>query len=259
MASKPTPAQGSVPARKARIEAARKSAGSDGANTIVVATVVVIVAIIAVVGGVIWSSRGEEPAAGGGALPTGVTAMGSGYRAFPEVTAQPGAPTVDLYEDFQCPACAQFEAVVGPTIMGLATEGKITLVFHVKNFLDDNLGNDSSTRAGTATFCAADAGKFREYHDQVYAGQPAREGEGFTDERLTEFARAAGLSGQALTTWESCLSSGRYDAYVDSVEKASFEDGVRGTPTVRINGKDQELSAIWSPEGFTAAVEAAAK
>lgn len=244
--------------RQAKIAAARQDAGG-GANKVVVAAVVVIVAIVAVVGGVVWSQRpGDAGGPGGGtALPKGVSAMGAGYRAFADVTPKEGAPTVDVYEDFQCPACARFEELTGSTMTGLAKEGRIVLVYHVKNFLDDNLRNDSSTRAGTAAFCAADAGRFQEFHDQVFPGQPAREGDGFTDDQLTGFAEKAGITGAALETWESCVDAGTYDAYVDSVERQSFEDGVRGTPTVRIDGAEQELGAIASPEGFTAAVEAA--
>lgn len=244
--------------RRARIEAARKDGGG-GADKVVVAAVVVVVAIVAVVGGVVWSSRSSDTGSGGTALPKGVTAMGAGYRAFADVTPRPGAPTVDVYEDFQCPACAQFEELTGSTITSLAQEGRIVLVYHVKNFLDDNLRNDSSTRAGNAAFCAADAGRFQEFHDRVFPGQPEQEGTGFTDADLAGFAQAAGITGDALSTWEACLDSGRYDAYVDSVERKSFEDGVRGTPTVRFDGVDQELGAIASPEGFTAAVEAATK
>ena len=244
--------------RQAKIRAAGSGTGS-GANKVVVGAVVLVVAIVAVVGGVIWSQRSGDGSSGGTALPKGVTAMGEGYRAFADVTPKPGAPTVDLYEDFQCPACKQFEELTGSTVTSLAKEGRIVLTYHVKNFLDDNLRNDSSTRAANAAFCAADAGRFQEFHDLVFPGQPDREGAGFTDAELLGFAQAAGLSGSAMTTWQGCVDDGRYDAYVDSVEQKSFTDGVRGTPTVRIDGKDQELGAIASPEGFTAAVEAAAK
>lgn len=242
--------------RRAKIDAARTDAGG-GANRIVVAAVVVVVAIVAVVGGVTWTQRSGEPAAGGTALPAGVTAMGQGFRAYADVTPKEGAPTVDVYEDFQCPACKQFEALTGSTIATLAKEGRIVLTYHVKNFLDDNLRNDSSTRAGNAAFCAADAGRFQEFHDRVFPGQPTEEGAGFTDAQLSGFAQAAGITGDAFATFQDCVEAGRYDAYVASVEEKSFEDGVRGTPTVRIDGKDQDLASIASPEGFTAAVEAA--
>jgi protein-disulfide isomerase len=247
-------------ARQAKIEAARSSGGG-GANKVVVAAVVVIVAIIAVVGGVIWAERSstEEVTGGGNALPTGVSALGQGYPAFQDVTPAENAPVVDLYEDFQCPACAQFEAVVGDTFTGMAREGRIKLVYHVKNFLDDNLGNDSSTRAGNAAFCASDAGKFQEFHDQVFPNQPAREGDGFTDEQLKGFAETAGVTGEALTTWQACFDAGTYVDYVNSVEQQSFEDGVRGTPTVKIDGEEVELGSIRTPELLTQAIENASQ
>jgi protein-disulfide isomerase len=243
-------------ARQAKIQAAQKSQGG-GANKIVVATVVVIVAIIAVVAGVIWaqSSQQDDITGGGNALPPGVSALGEGFPAFTDVTPAAGAPTVDVFLDYQCPACASFEGALGPTMTGLAQEGKMKLVYHVKNFLDDNLKNDSSTLAGNAAFCAADAGKFEEYHEQVFPNQPAREGDGFTDAQLKGLAENVGITGEALTTWQSCLDAGKYSDYVNSVEAQSFEDGVRGTPTVRINGEIVDLGSIGSPELFTQAVE----
>jgi protein-disulfide isomerase len=255
--AKKSSAQAST-ARQAKIQAAQKQQGG-GANKIVVATVVVVVAIIAVVAGVIWveQSKQDEATGGGNALPPGVSELGAGYPAFADVTPVEGAPTLDVYEDFQCPACASFEAALGSTIEDLASSGKVELVYHVKNFLDDNLRNDSSTRAGNAAFCAADAGAFQEYHDQLYAQQPANEGDGFSDETLTSIATSVGISGDALSTWETCLKAGRYDDYVNSVEEASFADGVRGTPTVRINGEDIELAAIQTPELLIQAVEVA--
>jgi protein-disulfide isomerase len=247
-------------ARQAKIQAAQSSQGS-GANKIVVATVVVVVAIIAVVAGVIWTQESQKDAitGGGNALPTGVSALGKGYPAFQDVTAASGAPVVDLYEDFQCPACAAFEAALGTTITDAAQQGKIRLVYHVKNFLDDNLKNDSSTRAANAAFCASDAGKFQEFHNLVYANQPANEGDGFTDEQLKGFAESAGVSGAAMTTWQACYDADKYVDYVNSVESTSFEDGVRGTPTVRIDGQDVELKSIATPELLNQAIQNATK
>lgn len=258
-ASKNSP-KNAANARQAKIEAAQKSSSGGGANKIVVATVVAVVAIIATVSGVIWSQVSKENAVtgGGNALPTGVSELGQGFPAFQEVTPAANAPVVDVYFDYQCPACASFEAVVGGTFTSLAEEGKITLVYHVKNFLDDNLRNDSSTRAGNAAFCASDDGKFQEFHDQVFPNQPT-EGQGFTDAQLKTLAESAGVTGGALTTWESCLAAGKYTDYVNSVEEQSFKDGVRGTPTVKINGTEIELGAIASPELLTAAIEAASK
>ncbi len=251
MPKKPPP---HVSERQAKIQAVSKQS-SGGANKIVVAAVVVVVAIIAVVGGVIWQQSRVKASTSSAAPPTtpGSTStikMGEGFTVvFPGVQLVDGAPTLDIFEDFQCPACGQFEGAFKPTIEELAKAGKVKLVYHIKNFLDDNLRNDSSTRAGVGAFCAAEAGKFLEYHDQLYAHQPAQEGQGWTDAELTSFAEQAGLSGTELTTWKSCFAEQKYASYIVSVEKASFADGVKGTPTIRINGKQIELSQLVSDDG----------
>ena len=258
MAKNPSKAPAS--SRQAKIQAAQKQGGG-GANKIVVATVVVIVAIIAVVAGVIWmeQSKTNDVTGGGNALPPGVSKLGAGYPAFQDVTPASNAPTVDLYEDFQCPACAAFEQALGSTFQDQAKAGKIKLVYHVKNFLDDNLRNDSSTRAGNAAFCAADDGKFEAFHNVIYPNQPANEGDGYTDAQLKSFAEQAGVTGPALETWQTCYDAGKYVDYVNSVEKQSYSDGVKGTPTVRIDGKDVELKSIQTPELLLQAIQNATK
>jgi protein-disulfide isomerase len=240
--------------RQAKIQAAQKSQGS-GANRIVVATVVVVVAIIAVVGGVVWSQNQKEAATGTStAVPAGAS-MGQGYPAFASVTAAAGAPTVDLYEDFQCPICAQFEAALGSTMQGLAQDGKLKLNYHVLNFLDDKTGAKNSTPAANGAFCAAADGKFQEFHNAVFASQVA-EGKDVIDADLGAWAATAGLTGDALTTWQKCVADETYTKYVTSVNEAAFKiPSFQGTPTVMINGKVVELNTISSPELLTQAIQ----
>ena len=67
-------------------------------------------------------------------------------------TAKAGAPTLDIYEDFQCPACGQVEQALGSTIKKMADAGEVKVIYHMQNFLDANLNNDSSTRAGISSW-----------------------------------------------------------------------------------------------------------
>lgn len=257
MATKSAPTPPS--ARQAKIHAAQKSQ-SGGANKIVIATVVVVVAIIAVVGGVVWSQSQKDAATGTSTATPAGTAMGEGYAAFAS-TATPaaGAPTVDLYEDFQCPICAQFEAALGSTLQGLAGEGKIVLKYHVLNFLDDKTGAANSTPAANGAFCAAADGKFPEFHNAVFAAQ-ADEGTDVTQDQLGAWAATAGITGDALTTWQKCVADGTYTKYVTSVNTAAFEiPGFQGTPTLRINGETADLTKMGTPELLTQAIENATK
>ncbi len=241
-------------ARQAKIQAASGSQGG-GANKIVVATVVAVVAIIAVVGGVIWSQSQKEAATGTStAVPAGA-AMGKGYPAFTTATVAAGAPTVDLYEDFQCPICAQFESALGPTFQDLAAQGKLKLNYHVLNFLDDKTGAKNSTPAANGAFCAASLGKFQEFHNAVFTSQVA-EGQDVTDAELGAWATTAGISGDSLATWKKCVADGTYTKYVTSVNEAAFKiPNFQGTPTVEINGKTVDLNTLKTPELLTQAIQ----
>jgi protein-disulfide isomerase len=256
MANKPT--KPSASDRQAKIQAAQKSQGS-GVNRIVVATVVVVVAIIAVVGGVVWSQSQKESATGTStAVPAGAS-MGKGYPAFAGVTAAAGAPTVDLYEDFQCPICGQFESALGPTFQSLAQEGKLKLNYHVLNFLDDSTGAKNSTPAANGAFCAAADGKFQEFHNAAFANQVA-EGTDVTAADIAGWAGTAGITGDALTTLQKCVADDTYTKYVTSVNDAAFAlPKFGGTPTVIIDGKMIELNSIKTPELLTQVIANASK
>ncbi len=241
-------------ARQAKIQAASGSSGG-GANKIVVATVVAVVAIIAIVGGVIWSQSQKQAATGTStAVPAGA-AMGKGYPAFATASPAAGVPTVDLYEDFQCPICAQFEAALGSTFQDLAAQGKLKLNYHVLNFLDDKTGAKNSTPAANGAFCAAGQGKFQEFHNAVFASQVA-EGQDVTDAELGAWATTAGITGDSLATWKKCVADDTYTKYVTSVNEAAFKiPNFQGTPTVEINGKTVDLNTIKSPELLTQAIQ----
>ena len=192
-------------ARQAKIQAAQKSQGC-GANRIVVATVVVVVAIIAVVGGVIWSQNQKEAATGtvdgrarrrgdGPGLPRVRERHGGGGRAHgrplrglpvPDLRPVRGRPRLDLPGP-------------GP---GRASSSSTTTC---SNFLDDKTGAKNSTPAANGAFCAADDGKFQEFHNAVFASQVA-EGEDVTDAQLGAWAATAGITGDALTTWQKCVA-----------------------------------------------------
>ena len=66
-----------------------------------------------------------------------------------------GVPVVDIYEDFQCPVCAQFTQLNGPYIESLIAEKKATVVYHTLSFL-----GPESVNAANAAACSADEGKF---------------------------------------------------------------------------------------------------
>lgn len=230
-----------------------------GPNPVVIGAVIAAVLIVGVVVAIlIGTSSNSGTGASGNAVPVGVVGGTGGGILVDAVALKSGVPTVDVYADFQCPVCGQFEKAFGPTLTEMAKAGEVNYVVHMMSFLDANLNNDSSARATNAAACAADAGKFAEYHSAVFAAQPAREGDGYTDAQLTEFAATAGITGPAVTTWQKCTNDGQHTEYVTDVADTSGRAGVNSTPTVKLDGKDI-TKTLSTPDALVAAVKAATK
>ncbi|TAK71145.1 MAG: hypothetical protein EPO13_01235 [Actinomycetota bacterium] len=223
-----------------------------------------IVVVLAVLAGIVFlfvRSRANAPAPvptdssaplPAGVMPaTGAQPYGWTYR------WTPGAPVLQLWEDFQCPVCGQLERQNGAAIEALADAGKVTLVYRPATFLDLNLRNGSSNRAVAAWGCAIDAGRGIEYHNAVFAAQPAREGDGFTDQQLVAFGTTAGITGAARDTFDRCVAAGTYRSWPAN-SQAQFEyDGIAGTPTAVLNGTELPRQTLFDMTALTAAVAAA--
>ena len=171
------------------------------------------------------------------AIPTGVYgADGVAPWGVPVGTAPESAPLLELWEDFQCPACGSLEELNGAGIQSLALDGSVRLIYRPTAFLDNNLGNTSSAAAINAWGCAIDAGKTLEYHDLIYANQPTVEGEGWTREQFIGFAEESGITGVPLEQFNDCLTSNRYLGWAANSTQAFYDGNVEGTPRGYLNG-----------------------
>jgi len=227
-------------------------------NPIIIGAVVAAVLIVAVVVAVILGggTSGGATGSSGPAQPVGAVPGDLGGILAVTAPVKGNVPTLDLYEDFQCPVCGRFEKAMGPTMASMAKARQVKLVVHTLSFLDDNLKNDSSKRSANAVACAADAGSFLPYHAAVFAAQPVKEGDGYSDAQLTGFAGAVGITGNALTTWQKCTSSGQHSQYVADTQTAAEKAGVNSTPTLMLNGKDI-TATLSTPDALVAQVSAA--
>jgi protein-disulfide isomerase len=244
--------------RQAKIDAAAK-ANKPGPNKILIATIVALVAIIAVVAGVIVADQSTraDSASAGDSVPADADGMGAGFVANSDVTLEPGAPTLDVYEDFRCPACHRAYAVFHPTVSDLAEQGRLRLVYHFKTVIDSQSRTDESLRAGAAAMCAADGGRFNEFHEAVMDGIVGSGGQqpAWTPEFFTSTAEQVGISGTELETFEQCVADGTYEGYIRSVDEQSARDGVNATPTYKLDGEVVDFNTVNTPELFAQAVE----
>ena len=200
----------------------------------------VLVVVGAIFGGV-YVSRSNTSAANApdanAALPVGVDKDTFGV---PYGSAGADKPQLQLWEDFQCPGCARLEKDNGTGITALADTGAMRLLWRPTTFLDAKLNNDASLRATAAWGCAIDAGKAKQYHSLVFANQPAQEGAGYTDALLLDLGKQAGISGAALTTFNSCVAARTYNKWTQNSYEMFNSEAVPGTPAGYLIYKDQK-------------------
>ena len=148
----------------------------------------------------------------------------------------PNAPaTIDVFEDFQCPACQRFTQNTEPLIIqNLVATGRARYVFHNYPFLDDGSVNKESEQAANAAMCANEQEKFWEMHSILYANMGAENMGGFSNRRLQAMGESLGLD---MDAFNSCLDANKYEAEIQSDIDLAQQWGVSGTPTVFVNGQ----------------------
>jgi protein-disulfide isomerase len=206
----------------------------------------IAVALLVVAGFAGWyayqSQRPDRPAT---AAPPPAGADASGVR------VGSGPVVVDVYLDFMCPHCREFEDEAADTLGRLVTDGKATVVYHPLAFLDSASSTDYSTRSAAAAGCAADSGRFVDYVAALYAQQPAEGTAGLSQAQLINLGAVAGVNDDAFA---QCVRDDRYAAWVDGVTEQAVRRGITGTPTVLVDGKPVTAD----PQAITDAVANAA-
>ncbi|NUS01787.1 MAG: thioredoxin domain-containing protein [Nonomuraea sp.] len=210
---------------------------------------------VAAVGAGMWSaagtSRSEEP--GAGLAPISVQPDGSVVMAQNGVTA----PVVDIYEDFQCPACKEAERVSGQTFKNLAFEGKAKVVFHPITIFSQEPTKSNSVRAASAARCVADGEQWMALHDLLFDNQPPESEKGFTPDQLKQWGKQAGVNAAG---FDECVTSGKNDgAHLAYSQKVRDEQKLSHTPTVKLNGTEMDNAVLFSPAELREEVTRAAR
>lgn len=153
----------------------------------------------------------------------------------------PKAPvTIVTFSDFECPFCSR----VIPTVHRIEQEyaGKVRIVFRQYPLPM----HPNAPKAGEASLCAHDQGKFWEMHDKLFAQQDR-----LSVPDLKELAKSLGLD---TAKFDACLDSGEKGAIVKKDMKEGQAAGVNGTPAFFINGR--LLSGAQPYEAFKEIIDA---
>ena len=122
--------------------------------------VIIMVSFIVIVGVVfsIISNRSNSTAQ----VPAAVSeAEGYGIVLNPSAT-----PKIDVYIDYQCPACRAFEIINGGYLNEVIAQNKAKVVYHPMTFI-----GPESILAANAAACAADESKFVDMNLALFQNQ----------------------------------------------------------------------------------------
>jgi protein-disulfide isomerase len=185
-----------------------------------------------------------------GAIATETPGLKPGEDPVPNVRDEAsGVLDIQMYVDYLCPICGQFEATNGEYISSLLENGGTTVEIHPIAILDRlSQGTKYSTRAVNAAACVADMSpnQFYDFHNQLFANQPAENTTGLTDEEIIALTVAAKVDNADKIA--SCIKDQSFKAWATAATARALNgpipnsnvDKVTGTPTVIVNGLKYE-------------------
>ncbi|WP_086826443.1 thioredoxin domain-containing protein [Allokutzneria sp. NRRL B-24872] len=229
--------------KQASAVAAARGTSSDR-NKVIIGVVFVVLLAVGVIGGVLLTNQAA------GAIPV-VDAKSDYPVQRQEGTVVAGKDTakttIDVYADFLCPACGQFEKLYGENINEKVSAGQLKVRYHLLPFLNSMSSPEGySADAANAALCSADSGKFPTYFASLFGKQPAERAKGYDDNRLIELGTAVGAG----PDFEQCVRTKRHVPLGEAELKAFTDNqalvgsqGTHGTPTVAQNGKRVDIAS----------------
>jgi protein-disulfide isomerase len=207
-------------------------------NWMVVGVVVVAVALI---GGVMYFISANKDTTGQAVSSSGTPSnLTSTYGV--EIGQSSAPHTIKVYEDFQCPICKEFEQAVGSKLRAAIADGKVKVDYRMVSFLDTHSANAYSSRAlnaAMAVLSTAGPDAFLKFHEIAYANQPQEGTAGPDNATLVDWAVQAGAKESEV---KPLIDGNVYHQWTVNATDAMSKDGVTGTPTVFIDGKNQGIN-----------------
>lgn len=154
-----------------------------------------------------------------------------------------GKTQVEIFADFQCPACIVSNESIMPIFEEYAASGKLTITYRQFPLtMHKNAKWDA-----IAALCSAEQGGYMDYKKWLYAMEKSKSGKSVTDAERVSLAKTLGLDE---VKFSKCLTSKVYEKQVESDIALGDAKWVSGTPTIYLDGIKIDMSLFKSIEGF---------
>lgn len=145
----------------------------------------------------------------------------------PTIPAANAPITIVEFGDYLCTFCHRFhEETKDQLIANYVDTGKARFIF--RDFPINDHFDGGSSLAAQASYCAADQGRFWEFHDGVYGNWGGEQAGWITRESMAEYAYNTGV--QDIDKFEECLDSNKYAGMVRDNYNLAQNIGLDGTP-----------------------------
>ncbi len=140
--------------------------------------------------------------------------------------------TIEVWEDFQCPACGVFTRLTEPRLLEeYVATGKVRLVYRDMAFLGQE-SIDAAVAARAAQQLLGGDGFWR-FHDLLFHNQDGENEGAFDRTVLADMAVSLGIDRDAFL---AALDDPALIAAVQTETRDGAQAGVTSTPTLQING-----------------------
>jgi len=141
--------------------------------------------------------------------------------------------TIEIFSDFQCPACKLFITTELPSLLSDYVRPGLVKIESKDIDVIDRGGSTESIELATAAACAADQGKYWPFHDLVFWNQ-GRENKG--DHNAAFIENIAATAGLDMTAFKTCDARQDLRQAIGKATDDAAAAGIAATPTLRING-----------------------
>jgi protein-disulfide isomerase len=182
-------------------------------------------------------------------------------------TSNSGAPVLDVYADYMCPICQQFESANFDNIDAARMAGDVTLVIHPVAILDSySMGTQYSTRSAAAfALVATEAPEAAlAFNAALYDNQPGENTSGLSNTKLGDLAKQAGVPDSVANEISAGKAVNRFGGWVQTITAQVVTDSsligpnasAFGTPAIKLAG--QLFTENWQdPSALQTAITAA--
>ncbi|GAB3761142.1 DsbA family protein [Microlunatus parietis] len=142
--------------------------------------------------------------------------------------------TIDMYYDYSCPHCKEYDAATAKTYEQLLGEGNLAINFRPIQFQSQYGQTAGNASAAVVAYQPAD---WLAFHSALFVNH-TEQTDIWQNADFKAFAEQNGVTNpEAL----KAIEDGKYSSWITGNTGEAVKAGVQGTPTVIINGEKSEL------------------